>query len=166
MKKGKNPLDLGSDKKYSELIATVSKSKNITPSGEKLFSSTVTQKKVLNLGLKLNKNLNKADSLYEGPHTNRYEYSDTHQDQFFNLGGPDARQKNLISNYDDQHDRNKHFLIQKGDSGFSSTNCFKASETNSHNTSTNINFLNSNNKLESYTKKFGQILQKGEKQFK
>lgn len=171
MKKTKNPLENNTDKRRTEMNSNNS-TKVVNPDNNKVFSSTMAQKKTLNLGLKMNKN-QKGEIHYEGPHTNRYDFPESHQEYFFNNNDAKFNAPKNFINYEnnDVNERNK-----SSNKLSNHTNSFKNNyeTTNEKYIQNNHNIMNSNisgntiqntTKLESYTKKFGQILHKGEKKY-
>ena len=162
IKKIKNPLEGTDDKKKSEILSNSNSNKLLNSDNNKVFSST--QKKAFGLALKMNK-FNK-ESLNEGPFTNRYDYPLENQDRFLNnneakFNGP------TNSNYESNEvsERNKAFSSNKPPNQtttfkkitYENTEKFIRNEINQNNFNTN--------KLESYTKKFGQILNKNDKKY-
>lgn len=169
MKKIKSPLDYNNDKKRSELLSNSNSNKLLNAAdSSKMFSST--QKKSFGLALKINKSSKEPSN--EGPYTNRYDYPSENQDRFFNnnetkINGP----KNLL-NYENQND-----ALDRSKSTFASTNLGNQSNSlrnmnydnsekfvrNEQNINSNMITNNNISKVESYTKKFGQILNKNDK---
>jgi hypothetical protein len=160
IKKIKNPLDNTLEKRKGDGNGNVPKATNAD--NEKVFSSTVIQKKGLNIGIKINKNV-KNEVQFEGPHTNRYDLPEMNNEIFTNINSSKYKAaKNTINKNDNKEGNERNTLVNKLSSNFKN-NC-EPPDRGLVNTqgslNTNGNILQSNSKLESYTKKFGQTFTK------
>ncbi len=160
IKKIKNPLDNTLEKRKGEVNGNMVKATNTE--NDKVFSSTVVQKKGLNIGIKINKNV-KTEVHYEGPHTNRYDLPEMNNEMFTNNNVSKYKAtKNTLNKNDNKEGNERNVMINKLSSNFK--NNYEPPDkalVNTHSSlNTNGNMLPSNSKLESYTKKFGQTFTK------
>ena len=157
-KKIKNPLDNNYEKRKGDYNGSLIKITNVDITN-KAFSSTVVQKKGLNVGIKINKNV-KSDIAHEGPYTNRYDLPESHQEVFNNedskINGPNSG----IFNYNNVEGNDRNKVINKVSNNIKNNYEPPDKMLLNTNSSINKNMIANSNKLESYTKKFGQNFQK------
>lgn len=170
LKMPNNPLDNGIKINKNTEILSNSNSNKMLNCDNNIFSST--QKKGFNLGLNLRKN-NKAD-INEGPHTNRNEYINSHispadtflyNDVKYN-GAKNFNQTNKIESnelIDPSKSTSKKMFLSSVNNNFKNQTFQNNDKRNRIDNRPQSDSLLTSNKLESYTKKFGQIIQKHDK---
>jgi hypothetical protein len=130
---------------------------NIENNNNKVFSSTVVQKKGLNIGIKINTNV-KSDVRYEGPHTNRNDLPEMNNELFYKNHETKYKfTKSALNKYENKEGNERNKLINKLSNNYKNNQ--EPPDKGLVNTHSSIhstgNVQPSNSKLESYSKKFG-----------